>query len=194
MNNILDQIFGVILISLALGIGMYAWTQSTVLSVKTAAKFHNIESTISESKNNLKPIVNRIEGIEESIKNIASLSDKDKKTLEIDQKLSQLNESYENVSRLMGIIQDDPEKIIEVKTLKIKQESNYQVLSVKIESESNVLNQKIESLNSKLDQASFYNNILISIVVLMLGVVWKQHRSAYNKSNQSDAQKARTSV
>lgn len=180
MSNIFDQIFGAIILSLAIGIGLYAWTNSLVFSAKTASEIDSAKTEIKNNESHYEELNKKIESIQDKFDSITELTDSEKKEFELKNNLSELRDSYR---QLMNVVEDKPEKIIELKSLKVNQEANFKILNTKIESEVKVLNEKIISLRSALEVAKYYNDILISMVVIMLGAVWAQHRSIYKKSS-----------
>ncbi|ELR9975131.1 TPA: hypothetical protein ACN33E_003942 [Vibrio parahaemolyticus] len=184
MANFIEQIFSGILVVAALVIGIVAFTSGTTSQIKTVQVEIEIKELQKAYEQSVKNFESRINLLEGTVSNMSELSQPERELLYKETGIADLKKQNEKVMSLMKIVQDSPEKVFEFKDLKLKQESDKIVTLEKINSLEKVTNIQVASLTDKLETAKFYNNILVSIVILMLGVVWKQTVSLRREHNE----------
>ncbi|MUJ30205.1 hypothetical protein GNP73_19845 [Aliivibrio fischeri] len=174
MGDVFEKIFGGILVIGAIALASFSLTQGTlskVEAIKTSAETKEVSEL---QQKNYKELTLKLNNIEERLSRISELNTAEKEIIFTKTGMSKIEEQNKQVMSLMKIIQDDPSKVFEFKDLKIRQETDIKILSERIVSLEKINNINVATLTDKLETAKYYNNILVGIVVLMLGVVWRQ--------------------
>ncbi|EKO3494947.1 hypothetical protein LO872_001609 [Vibrio fluvialis] len=184
MSDILDKLFSGMLLIFAIVIGLFAWTQGLKSNVETAKNSKQLQVVIEEYNDKINSLTYKIEMIGSKLNSISDLTLGEKESLDVKLQVADIRKQYEQVTSLMKIVQDDPEKVFEFKDIKLKQETDTKLFEQKIASLDKTVSIQLSSLTSQIETAKFYNNILIGIVILMLGVIWRQSRLQHMHSDQ----------
>ena len=184
MSDIIDKLFSGLLLIFAIAVGFFAWTQGIKSNAESIKNTKQIQVINEEYNNKIDNLINRLETIDSKISSISELTLAEKEALDVKLQVSDIKKQYQQVTSLMKIVQDDPEKVFEFKDIKLRQETDSKVFEQKIASLEKIVSVQLNSLTSQIETAKFYNNILIGIVILMLGVTWRQSRLQHTHNNQ----------
>lgn len=189
MSDLADKIFSGLLLVFAIAVGVFAWTQGVTTKIESINSNKQLEDKAQVHGEKVEELLHRMESIESKIASISDLSIGEKEALDVKLQVVDIKDQYSQVIALMKIVQDDPSKVFEFKDVKLKQETDAKILEERIISLDKVLNTQLSSLSSQIETARFYNNILIGIVIIMLGITWRQTRvqHTYEKQNQAGA-------
>jgi hypothetical protein len=184
LSDILDKLFSGMLLIFAIAVGFFAWTQGIKSNVESVKNSKQIQVVIEEYNDKINSLTYKIETIDSKLNSISDLTLGEKEALDVKLQVADIKKQYEQVTSLMKIVQDDPEKVFEFKDIKLKQETDTKLFEQKIASLDKTVSIQLRSLTSQIETAKFYNNILIGIVILMLGVIWRQSRLQHTHNNQ----------
>lgn len=184
MSDIIDKLFSGLLLVFAIAVGFFALTQGIKGNAESIKNTKQLQVINEEYNNKIDNLINRLETIDLKISSISELTLAEKEALDVKLQVSDIKKQYQQVTSLMKIVQDDPEKVFEFKDIKLRQETDSKVFEQKIVSLEKTVSVQLSSLTSQIETAKFYNNILIGIVILMLGVTWRQSKLQHTHNNK----------
>ncbi|PSW49607.1 hypothetical protein [Photobacterium leiognathi] len=184
MSDIIDKLFSGLLLIFAIAVGFFAWTQGIKSNAESIKNSKQLQVLNKEYNDKIDNLTNRLEAIDLKISSISELTLAEKEALDVKLQVADIKKQYQQVTSLMKIVQDNPEKVFEFKDIKLRQETDSKVFEQKIASLDKTVSVQLSSLTSQIETAKFYNNILIGIVILMLGVTWRQSRLQHTHNNQ----------
>lgn len=187
MFEVLEKLLIAMLFIIALVIGSLSWTQGITSSYENIKISKQLQAAREEYDTKIENLTNRTEALNSKLNLISDLTLAEKQALNITLQTAEIKKQYEKVTSLMRVVQDNPEKIFEFKDIKLKQETDTKLIEQKITSLDKIVSIQLNSLTSQIETAKFYNNILIGIVLMTLGVIWRQSRS-HNIQNKTKQQ------
>lgn len=178
---------------IAVVIGSLSWTQGITSSYENIKISKQLQAVREEYDTKIENLTNRTEALNSKLNLISDLTLAEKQALNITLQTADIKKQYEKVTSLMRVVQDNPEKVFEFKDIKLKQETDTKLIEQKITSLDKIVSIQLNSLTSQIETAKFYNNILIGIVLMTLGVIWRQSRS-HNIQNKTKQQNRLRSI